>query len=107
MSYRLQNRTIELTAVTAVTGLDAFDIQSQWGFSTALQWTHTAGTGNIKLQKSNDGQLWFDIEDKTIDLATATEVLFEVQTFTAFTRVLIDITGGTVDAFKLVFNSKG
>lgn len=106
--YRLQNRPIELAGITAEVNTDAFDIRSQWGFAIALQWTHTAATGAIKAQASNDAALWFDISGATADPAAVLNAFFnEQQTFYKFVRVQLDITAGTVDTFKMVFNSKG
>lgn len=86
--------------------INAFAISSQAAIAGAVQFAGTFGGATVKLQASNDGTTFFDVDDLAgTAISTGAAALFEFTSAAMYLRPAI--TGGTGDAVDVIMVLRG
>jgi hypothetical protein len=91
-----------------VTGdtINPWKITAQYGLAAAVQISGTFGGASVKLQASNDGTNYFDMEDVTgTAVSTGSGGLYEISTAAIY--LLPVVTGGSANSINVIIALRG
>lgn len=108
---RFSNDVIyEASNITANDTGEVVDIRHLFGYSMQTEWTSTTAAANIRVQGSNDQQVWVDIAPDLGVVASnngTTLINSASEQYYGWIRISVAYTSGTITSVKVTMGAKG